>query len=90
MFVGGKSQQCQRQPHKGHCNQSVLPRHFRIGVARLLRPHAQYFRLGYHGTQYRARLYLPFWYSMLTKEYNLAGFHHQNATHMTDLFRSGV
>ena len=36
------------QPHKGHCNQIVLPRHFQIGAARLLRLHGQYYKLGYY------------------------------------------
>ena len=33
---------------------------------------------GYYGTQYRVRLYPPFGYSILYKEYYLTRFNHQN------------
>ena len=33
--------------------------------------------MGYYGTQYRVRLYPPFGYSILYKEYNLARFNSQ-------------
>ena len=35
---------------------------------------------GYYGTQYRVRLYPPFGYSILYKEYDLTRFNHQNNT----------
>ena len=37
----------------------------------------KYFIWGYHGTQYRVRLYPPFGYSTLYKEYYLTGLNHQ-------------
>ena len=40
----------------------------------------------YCGTQYRVRLYPPFGYSILYKEYYLTGFNHQkSATHVAFL-----
>ena len=35
---------------------------------------------GYYGTQYRVRLYPPFKYSILCKEYNLTRLNHQKNT----------
>ena len=44
-----------------------------------------YFIWGYHGTQYRVRIYPTFGgiYSILNEEYNLTRFNHQkNTTHL--------
>ena len=52
----------------------------RYSTTRVLFPIEYYSIWGYYGTQYRVRLYPPFGYSILYKEYNLTRFNHQKNT----------